>query len=175
MSGVEFVDYSHTGFAVVFATAGRPASGEVALAIRSSRVGARIEPDRAAVGAAGRISVRNATSEAHVLSYPAGRLVQRLAPEEEVEIAVAAAGEQALFVLDEPNSQATIFAAPGPFSVVSAAGRYVLDGLSPGRGELHVWHPRFPPAATEVELPEGDRVHVDFELSVDREDHVHAH
>jgi hypothetical protein len=175
MNGVEFVDYSRPGFAVVFTTEGRPTAGSLALAIRISRFGTRIEPPQAAIGSSGRISIHNDTGDSHVVSYPAGDRVQPLAPGDRIEFDVAFAGEQPIFLLDTPNAETTIFGSPGPFSVVSATGLYAIENLEPGTREIRVWHPRFPPAYRQVELPAGERVEIDFSLGVGRNEHVHAH
>jgi len=179
---VEFVDYSQPGFAVVFVEAEPPPGGLLELAIRSTRVNTHLDPAIAAIGAAGRLVVHNATSAAHVLSYPAAGLVQRLEPDERVELALARVGEQGLFVLDVPDAEATIFAAPGPFSVVSQTGRFELRDLAPGRRELRAWHPRFPPTVESVELAADAQLRVDLEMGVSRgssghaeEEHAHAH
>lgn len=176
MRDVEFVDYSRPGFAVVYVEEAEPPAGRVDLVVRASRLGTRLEPALAAVGAAGRVAVSNETEVAHVLSYPAAGAVQKLQPGERVEFSLPEPGEQGLFLLDVPDSGATLFAAPGAFSVVSAVGHYELRGLAPGRRALHVWHPRFPPAVTEVDLPADTSVQVDLEIGVGRDGGgAHAH
>jgi hypothetical protein len=173
---VELVDYSKPGFAVVYVEEAPAPAGELALRVRADRVGTAIEPAHGAVGAAGRIVVHNESPESHLLSYPAAGVVARLEPGETAELAVPRAGEQGLFLLDVPDAAATVFAAPGPFAVVSSAGRYALRDLAPGRRELRAWHPRFPPAVQPVELAADAAVRVDFELGVGRsEGHEHAH
>lgn len=176
LRGVSFVDYTRPGFAVVYAASADPPAGTLELSIRESRVGTRIEPDVGAVGAAGRISVHNQTQDAHVLSYPAAGRVQRVAPGERVDLPIPRPGEQGIFVLDLPEAGARVFAAPGPYSVVSASGQYTLTDLEPGPAELRVWHPRFPPAAQAVELSPDARTRVDFEIGVGRSHgEAHAH
>lgn len=165
---VQFVDYSHPGFAIVYVAAADPPAGELELSIRDSRVGAHIEPAEGAVGAAGRVAVRNQTGVVHVVSYPAAGRVQRIGPGEQAEFDVPREGEQGLFVLDLPGVSATVFASPGPYSVVSPSGRFTLTDLEPGDTELRVWHPRFPPAVRRVHLPADAQVRVDFEIGVGR-------
>jgi len=172
---VEFVDYSKPGFAVVYVEDAEPPAGVLDLTLRTTRVGTRLDPSKAAVGAGGRVTVRNATDEAHVLSYPAAGVVHKLEPGQALELAVARAGEQGLYLLDVPDSEATLFAAPGSFSVVSAAGRFTLRDLRPGTRVLRVWHPRFPPARREVELAPDASLEVDFDLGTGRKQHSHAH
>lgn len=172
---VEFVDYSRPGFAVVYVEQAPPPTGEAVLAIHDSRIGLRLEPEHAAVGAAGRVSVRNETSEPHVVSYPAAGVIRPLAPGESVAFEVPRAGEQGLYVLDAPDAGTTLFAAPGHFGVASSVGRYRVTGLAPGAHELRVWHPRFPPAAQAIELAPGASLEVDFELGVGRSEGAHAH
>jgi len=172
---VEFVDYTQPGFAVVYVQDEEPPGGLLELSIRSSRVGTRIEPSRGAVGAGGRIRVRNTTPEPHVFSYPAAGVVQRFQPGESAELRVARTGEQGLFLIDVPDSGATVFAAPGAFDVVSASGRFALTDLSPGQRVLRVWHPRFPPASRRVELAPDASLELDLELRVGQKGHAHAH
>lgn len=172
---VEFVDYARPGFAVVYVQDKEPPGGLLELSIRAFRAGTRLEPAHGAVGAGGRIVVRNASPDAHVFSYPAAGLVQRLQPGESAELRVARAGEQGLFVLDVPDPGATVFAAPGAFDVVSASGRFALRNLRPGHRELRVWHPRFPPAVRHVELAPNASLEVDLELGVGRKGHAHVH
>jgi hypothetical protein len=172
---VEFVDYTRPGFAVVYVEQATAPGGEVALAIRGSRVGIRLEPAHVAVGASGRVSLRNDSAESHVVSYPAAGIIRPLAAGESTTFEVPRAGEQGLFVLDEPDAGATLFAAPGSFGVASAAGRYRVTGLAPGAQELRVWHPRFPPAVRAVVLAPGASVEVDFEIGVGRSGGAHAH
>ena len=77
---VEFVDYTKPGFAVVYVEEPPAPAGELAFEIRDSHVGTAIDPPHGAIGAAGRVVVRNAGPETHVVSYPAAELVQSLAP-----------------------------------------------------------------------------------------------
>ena len=123
-------------------------------------------------GRAASSSSRNDSGAAHVLSAPALGLVRRLEPGEQVEIAVADAGEQSLFLLDVPRSESTVFVSPGPFVVVSADGRFELSGLAPGRHALLAWHPRFPPARASLELAPDSVVRLDLEMGVDQSDDV---
>lgn len=167
---VEFVDYSRPGFAVAYGEAASPPAGELTFAIEDWRISTRIEPEHGAVGAAGRVVVRNDSVDPHLVSYPAADLVQTLEPGETLTIPVPRAGEQALFLLDVEAS-ATFFAAPGPFDVVSETGSYELDGLQPGPQRLRVWHPRFPTAARDVVLEPDTRQAVDFEVGVGRGEH----
>jgi hypothetical protein len=71
-----------------------------------------------------------------------------------------------VFLLDVAGEQARVFAAPGPFRVVSSSGRYELRDLQPGRAHLRAWHPRFPPSSAWVDLAAGASQRVDFELRV---------
>lgn len=162
---VEFVDYSRPGFAVVYVREKRPPAGRLELAIRDTRFGVRIEPAQAAIGAAGRVAIVNQGASRHVVSYPAAGVVREIAPGQVLELAVPQVGEQGVFLLDA-TAAARVFAAPGPFAVVSPSGRFTLDDLAPGRRELHAWHPRFPPARQLVELAANARVRVDLQLGV---------
>jgi hypothetical protein len=163
---VEFVDYAHPGFAVVYLDGRSSTGGTADVAIRASKLRTRIEPHALAVGAGGMLRIRNQTAAAHVLSFPAASLVKRLAPGEELEIPVPTPGRQSLFLLDVPDSEATVFAAPGPFTVVGDDGRFELRDVEPGRLRLIAWHPRFPPAFRWVDLAPGGMVQTDIELGV---------
>jgi hypothetical protein len=160
------VDYSTPGFAVVFLNEGAKPGGSAVVTIRDTHVEPRLEPDHVAVGDGGRITVVNASVAAHIFSYPAAKLVRRLAAGERVEIEVPRAGEQGLFLLDVPDAATTLFAAPGRFAVVSTAGGYALPDLEPGAAELRAWHPRFPPAVTRLELAPDASVQVDLDMGV---------
>jgi len=163
---VRLVDYSSPGFSVVYVEAEAPPSADQRLEIRSTRLGTVVEPETAAVGAAGTLHVVNESDAAHLVSYPAGGRVERLEPGASLDIPVARAGEQGLFLLDAPKASVLIFAAPGPFAVTNASGRYHLDDLSPGTARLRAWHPRFPPLARELRL-DADVVHeIDLEIGV---------
>jgi hypothetical protein len=172
---VAFVDYSRPGFAVVYAAAAEAPTADVELVIRDTRLGPRVAPEFAAVGAAGRIVVTNASAAAHVLSFPAAGVVRPLGPGERAGFDVPRAGEQGVFLLDAPELGASVFAAPGPFAVVAATGQFVLNDLAPGARELRVWHPRFPPASQRVELVPDARVEIDFDLGVGQAGDEHAH
>lgn len=166
MRGVKLFDYSQPGFAVVYADPGDPPGGDLVVTIRSSPVGTVIEPRQAAIGASGRLTVRNASEEAHVVSSPDTGVLTRLAPQGELTLDVTKPGEHRLFVLDAPSSAATIFVAPGPFDVVSASGRFVLTDLQPGPRTIHAWHPRLPAASRAVELHPDESLQIDLELGV---------
>jgi len=174
MSGVEFVDYSKPGFAVVHLDAGPSPAGTAQLMIRTSGVRTRLDPPYAAVGAGGALVVSNTSSAPHVLSAPAMGLVRRLEPGQQVEIAVPDAGEQSLFLLDVARSEATVFVSPGPFVVVSEDGRFELSGLSPGSHGLLAWHPRFPPARAPLQITSDSVVQLDLEMGVDQRDDAPA-
>jgi hypothetical protein len=174
LTGAQLVDYSTPGFAVVYAE-GEPVAGErSAVAVVSAAAGVRLEPPNAALGVGGTLSVANQTDASHLISCPRAGLVRPLAPGESAEIALDAPGEWPIFLLDVPGEQARVFAAPGPYQVVSPAGRFELEELPPGPVRLHAWHPRFPSASAEAEVPADDSVQVDFELRVDRMETGHG-
>lgn len=163
---VRLVDYSQPGFAVVYVDASRPPSGELTVTIRSTRLGVAVEPTEAAVGAAGRIVIENHSGDAHVVSHPVSGAVTPVAPGGRIELAVREPGVQQLFLLDVPAASATIFAAPGPFAVVTPSGRFALSDLAPGMHTVHAWHPRLPPASRRLEIAPDASVRVDLELGV---------
>lgn len=168
VADAEFVDYSKPGFAVVYADGAAAPAGRAEIAIRAGIAGATFEPPNTALAAGGAIAVANESDEPHVLSCPSARLVRRLAPGESVEIAADVAGELELFLLDTTGAQARVFAAPGPFAVVTTAGRFALADLAPGPTRLHAWHPRFPAASVDTDLGAGKSTRIDLELRVER-------
>jgi hypothetical protein len=175
IADAEFVDYSKPGFAVVYAEAAPPAPGRARVAIHSGVVETVFEPPYAALGTGGTIAVANESDATHVVSCPGARLVRRLAPGESLEVPVDHAGEWEIFLLDAAGAEARVFAAPGPYEVVSTAGRFSLGDLAPGPTRLHAWHPRFPAAAVTVDLGAGANTRVDLELRVDRREGEPSH
>ncbi len=164
--GVSFVDYSKPGFVVVYTDAPARAGEHAALAIRAGTTHAVFDPPHAALAAGGTITVANQSGEMHVVSCPGAGLVRPLAAGDSVEIAATAPGEWPVYLLDVAGEEARVFAAPGPYRVVSSSGRFELTDLEPGHVPLHAWHPRFPPAQTWVDLAAGSSVRVDLELRV---------
>jgi len=171
LEGVEWVDYSKPGFAVIFAEDVAPPPHEHAvIALRAGDGGTRLEPARAAIGAGGEIRVENQSGAPHVVSVPGAGAVRELAPGASMTVAAAAPGEWPIFALDVPGARALVFAAPGRYCVVSESGRFSLADLPPGRQRLVAWHPRFPSASSAVELQPDRVTRIDFELRVDRRD-----
>jgi hypothetical protein len=160
------VDYSRPGFAVVYLDA-PPARETALLSIRSTRLGDRIEPERAVVGALGSLEIANRSRAAHVVSCPELGLVRRLAPGEKLELAPLVPGALHVHLVGEDTGSATVFASPGPFAVVGEDARWQLTGLAPGRATLRAWHVRFPPLAREVEVRAGEVERIDLALGVD--------
>jgi hypothetical protein len=163
---VEFVDYAHPGFAVVYLDGRRAPGGYGELAIRASKLRTRLEPSELAVGAGGTLRVRNETEAPHVLSFPSAGRVQKLLPGEALELPLASPGAQALFLLDVPGSEATVFAAPGPFAVVASDGHWEIRDVEPGRVRLIAWHARFPPTSHWLDLAADGVAQVDLEVGV---------
>jgi hypothetical protein len=170
MRDVKLVDYSTPGFAVVYTESGQSPAGSVELEIRTTGVRTQILPEHAAVGVGGTLHVKNSTGAAHVLSIPGLGVIERIEPGKKAELALAKAGEQALFLLDAPRSETRLFVSPGPFTVVGSDGRFELRGLSPGPHELIAWHPRFPPARAAVQVAADGAVRLDLEMGVDHLD-----
>jgi hypothetical protein len=170
---VEFVDYAHPGFAVVYLDGQAPPAGSAELSIRSTRLQTRLEPATLALGAGGTLRVRNASAEPHVLSVPGAGRVQKLAPGEALELALDA-GRHAVFLLDVPDGEATVFAAPGPFAVVGDDGRWEIRDVAPGRVHVIAWHARFPGTAHWLELAPDRASALDLEIGVGREESAGA-
>lgn len=165
---VEFVDYAHPGFAVVYLDGRSAPGGSAELAIRASKLQTRLEPAELAVGVGGTLRVRNETEAPHILSFPAADRVQSLAPGESLELQVATAGAQSLFLLDVQGSESSVFVAPGPFAVVRADGRWEIRDVEPGRVRVIAWHVRFPRNAAWLELVPGGVAQLDLEVGVGR-------
>lgn len=163
---VSRVDYSSPGFAVVFVEEGTAPTEAGELVIRATRVATSIDPDTLALGAGGRLRIRNPTSQRHLISYPAAGVVRGVEPGESIELPIPRAGEQDVFLLDVPEARARIFAAPGRFSRVATDGSYAIQNLSPGTWQVHAWHWRFPPANGSIQLHSDDTSQLDFELGV---------
>jgi hypothetical protein len=163
---VTFVDYQKPGFAVVYLDGAPSQKGEVRLSIRTSRFGTRLEPKHAAVGVGGRFVIVNESPDEHVVSCPSARILRRIGAGEEIDIAATRPGVQSAFLVDVPETGTQIFVAPGPYTAVSERGRFELRDVSPGPGTVRVWHPRFPPAARDVDVTPGRILRIDMEMRV---------
>jgi hypothetical protein len=163
---VSFVDYEKPGFAVVYLDGAPAPQGQVRLTIRSSRFGVRLEPQHAVIGVGGRIVIANASPDGHVISCPAAQILRRIGAGEEAEIPAPAPGAQPVFLVDVPGPQAVVFVAPGPYAAVSARGRFELRGVPPGPGTLRAWHPRFPPAARDIDVTSDRILQADLEMRI---------
>ena len=163
---VEFVDYAHPGFAVVYLDGREAPGGTAELAIRASKLRTRLEPSELAVGAGGTLRVRNESGAPHVLSFPSAGRVQKLLPGETLELPLASPGTKELFLLDVPGSEATLFAAPGPFAVVASDGHWEIRDVEPGRVRVNAWHVRFPPTSRLLDLVPDGVAHLDLEVGV---------
>jgi hypothetical protein len=177
----ELVDYSRPGFAVV-SVAGLPSpAGTATLALRASRFGVRFEPRFAAVGLGGNVVIRNDTPSEHVVSCPPAGLLKSLEAGATTTVAARDAGELRLFDLGGGGdagggevAEASVYVAPGPFTVVADDGSFELAGLAPPSASstgprgmlLEVWHPRFPPLERPVILVPDATQRFDLELQV---------
>jgi hypothetical protein len=167
-SGTALVDYSKPGFAVVYLD-GPPLESPGAplvVTLRSEGDGAALAPANGAVALGGEVVVRNAGDTPHVVSIPAAAVLRALAPGDSLAIQAREAGELEVFVPGASAAAARVFVAPGPFAVVSDAGRFELLDVEPGARRLHAWHPRLPPSERSVELAAGRVVRVDLEVGV---------
>jgi hypothetical protein len=160
------VDYSRPGFAVVYLERGESPGGTARIALRASGFGPGFEPEHAALGANGELTLVNATPSAQVVSIPALGEVRRLEPGQEWAQRVGS-GTHELFLLGT-DAQASVFAAPGPFATVAPSGRWELRDLEPGMASVRTWHPRFPPVAHEIPLAAGQTERIDLQVGVDR-------
>ena len=168
MRDIELVDYKRPGFAVVWLEGSAPPAEGARVSIRANEFETRLEPAWAALATGGSLRILNTTPEAHTVSCPSLGRVQRLAPGDELELRVAETGAHALFLLDRPQVEGGVFAAPGPFAVLSKSGQFELRDLAPGPVRLHAWHPRFPPVARSVDVVADESKRVDLEMGVGR-------
>jgi hypothetical protein len=157
------VDYSRTGFAVVYlelaeAAVWQPGPTTITrITLSDGPVHVRIDPDEVALRVGSRVAIRNASRDPHVVSIPGLGRVSPLEPDGVLEFEVDRSGDLALYLLDRPGVSARLFSAAGPFMRVADTGRFVLADLPPGMHRLHVWHSRLPPTSSLVEL-ESDRI-----------------
>lgn len=167
------VDYSRPGFAVVYLERGGVPAGMARVAVRASDFGTRFDPEYAALGADGLLTLANETTGPQVVSIPTLGVVRRLEPGEEYAQRVAA-GAHDVFLLGA-ESRSSVFAAPGPFARVEPGGRWELRDLEPGLARVRTWHPRFPAIAREIELVAGHTEQLALEVGADRsEGDTHA-
>ena len=160
------VDYERPGFAVVYAEGASDDAAPATLVIQGSRFGVRMEPEHAVVGMQGSIVIRNATSDAQVVSCPELAVLERVEPGGERVLAAGGAGAKRCAALGHARALATVFVAPGPHAVISEGGRFRLPNLPAGHWRIGVWHPRFPGAQRDVELAPGAVENLTFELGV---------
>lgn len=165
LSGLELVDYSQPGFAVVYVTEPDRNSNPLELTILAAASGVRLEPALAAQRANGIVQIHNATASTHTISCPQAGAVAQVSPGGRLEVRLAE-GLHDFFVLDSDDATSRVFAAPGRFDVVSSAGRFEISGVEPGSHWLKAWHPRFPPVSTRLELAPGSVRRVDLEMGV---------
>jgi hypothetical protein len=165
---VTLVDYARPGFAVVWLE-GAPARGENArVTIRANEFETRLEPAWAALASGGTLELLNASPEAHTVSCPSLGVVKRLAPGESLALVVPETGAHALFLLDRPQVEGGVFAAPGPFAVPTQTGQYELRDVAPGHWKVHAWHPRFAPVARSADVDADETLRIDLEMGVGR-------
>jgi hypothetical protein len=167
-SGAGLVDYSKPGFAVVYLD-GPPSpapSAPLVVTLRSEGAAATLAPANGALGIGGELVVRNAGAVPHVVSIPAASVLRALAPGDSLAVTARESGALEIFVPGASSAASRVFVAPGPFAVVTDAGRFELLDVEPGARRLHAWHPRLPPSARPVELSAGRVVRVDIEVGV---------
>lgn len=166
MRDARIFDYSQPGFAVVYLEGSPPQGERVDLTIRANDFETRLEPRWLALAAGGVIALRNTTQETHTVSCPSLSLVARVAPGESLEIPVKAAGAHSVFLLDRTQVESGVFAAPGPYAVLTRDPRFELRDVAPGPAQLRAWHPRLPPVARAVEVTADAVTRVDLEMGV---------
>jgi hypothetical protein len=165
---VEFVDYRHVGFSVVYLEGVPSPGGTITLTLGSGGLsGAWLDPLLAAVGQGGMVRVTNLDQVDHTVSCPPAGFLGRVKKGETAEFVAREAGELRIFVLDLPGVEGRIFAAPGPYCLVSKDGRWELADLEPATGTLQVWHPRLPSPRREVRIVPGTLERMDLEIGVE--------
>ncbi len=165
---VELVDYQRPGFAVVWLDGAPASASDARLTIRANEFETRLEPAWTALQSGGTLTVVNASPDAHTVSCPSLGLLQRLAPGGELPLRVGETGAHGLFLLDQPQIEGGVFAAPGPFAVPTQTGQFELRDVPPGLVRVHAWHPRFPPVARSVDVGADQTVRIDLEMGVGR-------
>jgi len=168
MRDVQLVDYERPGFAVVWLDGAAPSPEGAHVTIRTNEFETRLEPAWVALASGGTLTLLNASPEAHTVSCPSLGVVQRLTAGESLELRVADSGAHALFLLDQPQVEGGVFAAPGPFAVLTRTGRFELRDVAPGPARLHAWHPRFPPVARDIDVVADETTRIDLEMGVGR-------
>ncbi len=166
LADVEIVDYARPGFAVVWLDGPAEPTSSARLAIRANEFETRLEPAWAAVAAGGTLDLTNLTREDHTVSCPSLGIVRKLEPGQLLTVRVPETGSHPLFLLDRPQIEGGVFAAGGPFSVLTISGHYELRDVAPGAARLHVWHPRLPPVERRVDVVAGQVQEIDLEMGV---------
>lgn len=166
MADVELVDYARPGFAVVWLDGPVEPASVARLAIRANEFETRLEPAWTALATGGTLDLTNLTREVHTVSCPSLGVVRRLEPGQVLTVRVPETGGHPLFLLDRPQIEGGVFAAGGPFAVLTSSGHYELRDLVPGVSQLHVWHPRFPPVARSVDVVGDQTQEIDLEMGV---------
>jgi hypothetical protein len=170
VGGARLVDYSTPGFAVVYLEGAPPAAVTFPLAIEDGPAGPHLAPAHGALGAGGTIALTNQTDEAHAVSCPEAGIVARIPARQTLQIPVAQPGPLSLFLLDRPDPMAQLFAAPGPYTVVSGAGTWELRGVRPGPQRVRTWHPRFAATTRPVDVAPDQVLQLELEVGVERGD-----
>jgi hypothetical protein len=167
LGDLEMVDYRRPGFCVVHVRGTAPTTGALAILKRSATGEPRFGAAGIALGAGGKLRIRNEDDAPHIMSWPEAGLIQRVAAGDEVQVPATTSGPGRLFALDLPSAETAVFVAPGPFSVAAEDGRWELRDLPPGETSVAVWHPRFPGTTRQVQVVAGNVRREDFELRVE--------
>jgi hypothetical protein len=170
VGGARLVDYSTPGFAVVYLEGAPPAAVTFALAIADGPSGPHLAPANGALGAGGTIALTNQTDAPHVVSCPEVGIVARIPARQTLQIPVHEPGPLSLFLLDRSAPMAQLFAAPGPYTVVSGAGTWELRDVRPGPQRVRTWHPRFAATTRPVDVAPDQILQLQLEVGVERGD-----
>lgn len=172
---VRFVDYSTPGFTVVYLDAGERPGGTEQLSVEAGMAGVALHPSTGAVGVGGEVVIANRSEREVVVSVPALARVFRIDAGDRITLPAEQAGPLDVFLIGS-DEHATVWASPGPWTRVDAAGRFALSDLPPGHFTLRAWRPRFPSASVDVHLRPDEVTNVALEIGVGRgEGASHGH
>lgn len=159
------VDYSRPGFAVVYLADGPPPSDTASLELRDSGRGPHLAPTLSVAGLKGKIRISNTSAEARVVASPEANWLERIPAGGMAEFHPRRSGAHTIMLLGATGPPASIFVAPGPFSVVSPRGHWQLFDVSPGTRSLQTWHSRFPSTQKTVTVARDKEAWLDLVVS----------
>jgi hypothetical protein len=167
MRGVKFVGYKRVEYAVIYYKNSKSLRGTVKLTIKESQKRSRILPALGAIGVDGQIVIRNTSQKTQFFSCPELDLLASIEAGGETTLSVNKEGKLQFFLFDGEGEAATVFAAPGAYTVPDNNGDWRLRNLKPGRGDLVWWSPRFPLGSQQIKVIEGQFHQLDLIVGVE--------